>query len=166
MRPRLRHRAGISTYLQTFILIGIALSGSVLVVRAITGLTSASTSMSVSNFSVRSGAKFSYLQFTVVNQGTVSITSLVVLTPGALKSATYCYEAWSASTQATLASTCPSMTPDPTSVSLPLALPPQSSAQVEIVISGGAFVSGRAYAGTVLSDPASQVSFSAVAVPG
>ena len=163
----MRLRPAVSTYLQTFILVGVALAGSALVVRATSNYqaTASGPSVLVQDLSIRQGARAGVVRFLVSNTGPVAVSSFTVLNPGVSALATYCYSAWSASTMVQLVSTCPTLSTNPGSFFVVAPIPPGGGVQVDILLPGTPYVLGRAYSVLVEAVPASQSSQVSVAVP-
>lgn len=170
MNPNLPHKAkGISTYLQTFLLIGVALGGSAIAYKTVYQYSgeAPTQSLAVSNPSIRQGTNFAVERITVTNQGTAALSSFSVLTQGISAALTYCASVWNPQTQTTIINNCPTMTANPTSVQFSASIPAGGSYVVVLTILGAnAFTVGRSYELTLTSSGGSQAAVGVVATPG
>ncbi|MBI3841061.1 MAG: hypothetical protein HY297_03785 [Thaumarchaeota archaeon] len=160
---------GVSTYLQTFVLISVALTGSFAVYRAVASYPSLASGpgVAVTNAMARQGSNFAIERLTVSNVGSIAFTSFTILNVGLSSGLTYCYSLWNPATQSSLGASCPSMASNPGTVQFSLAVPSGSSVVVQLTIAGGnAFALGKSYLVVVSCSPAAQASLKVVAVPG
>lgn len=131
-------RRGVATYLQTMILLAVALGGSV----AVAGVTqryaagSSSQTIQVSGLMVRQGQSFAVESFDVANTGSVSISGLTILNPSMSSSTDYCVSIWDPKGQTLLQTTCPAMAQDPTKIQVALAMQPGKVLDVQIIAAG------------------------------
>jgi len=143
LKPR---RQGVATYLQTFILIAVALGGSLLAYREVSGYASSAggPTIQVWEASLRQGAGLTIERLVVSNSGNSGSPFVTVLNPDLAAGATYCYTAASmAGTQE--AGTCPSMDVNPTSIRVAAGLTPGNSLVVTVFIEGAAVHQGGVY---------------------
>jgi len=160
-------RAGASTYLEVFLLIGVAVAGSAVVLEA--GLRSVASaqgaSVMVTEGSIRQGAYFAVETLLVQNTGDVPFASFEVVTGGVSKAASFCYTLYDPISLSTVLTSCPVMAPNPAAVSVSAAVPPGRGLIVELTVMGQAFPPGSVSTVTVTTSAGSQGSFTAVAVP-
>jgi hypothetical protein len=161
-------RRGVSTYLQTFLLISVALGASFTIYRTVqtySGQISA-PSVSISYPSIKQGAGVALESITISNLGTGPTGDITVMNPEAPASALYCYALWDPTSQSTVSTTCPNLKQDPTSVQLAWSLSPGASGVFELTVKGsGAFAIGQSYPVTVAASSAAQDTVDIVAVP-
>jgi hypothetical protein len=162
----LRHR-GISTYVETYLLIGVVLLGSSLVYVAASRYASTlqGPAISVSDLTIRQGANWAVEKFVVANTGSMTGSRLVVATSGVAPGTTYCYVVSDAISRATLASSCPTMATMPASASISATLRPGSSAVVQFSMAGVAFALGSWVTVVVGTANGAQVSATSQVVP-
>ena len=144
-------RRGVSDYLATFVLIGVAAGGSVLVYGAATSLASSAGGPSVGLFggSVMQGAYFATETIGVSNSGDSPITDFTISTPQGPQGAEYCYVLLDPGSLAREGGSCPSMASGPGSVSIQYSLQPGASLLVEILVAGEGFTLGSTLQVTV-----------------
>ncbi len=164
MAPRL----GVSTYLQTFILISVAIGGSAIVASGVANLPSAAggPALVISGIQLRQGTENAVLSFAASNDGSGTVTSLTVLNPGVPRTAAFCYTLWNPSSLAEIAGICPTLLTNPASVTIPCSIPPGGSVQVDFTFAGTPYSVGKQYTVIVEAVPAAQGSEETVAVPG
>jgi hypothetical protein len=164
LRPR---RQGIATYLQTFILIAVALGGSLVAYREVSAYASSAggPAIQVSGVSLRQGAGVTIERLTISNSGTSVFHFINILNPNLAPGARYCYTVASISGEAQ-GGTCPSMNPNPTSVEIDSNLTSGSTIVITIILEGSGVSQGRAYPLLVMAPGASVVSEQMVASPG
>jgi len=161
-------RSAVATYLQTLILLAVAVGGSVLVYQTVGVLATddGGPGVAVAAASATQGADFAVESITVSNTGNSPVTSMTILNPGLSASNLYCYSVWSQG-GVLLSNSCPSMSTDPRSVALSFALSPGSSVNVQLTLDGGSVFSlGTAYPLTVVTSSGAQASTKVEAVPG
>lgn len=144
----MRRRSGVSTYLQTFVLIAVALGGSLIAYRSLSGYATgvAGPGLLVSNVSVRQGASAAVEVMTVTNTGQSSFSSETILNPTISATLGYCYSAYNPSTRVLITGTCPTMATDPTRLQPGVTIPPGSSVVFELTIAApNAFTVGAEY---------------------
>ncbi|QQG49007.1 MAG: hypothetical protein HY247_01440 [archaeon] len=166
MRPNNR---GVSTYLQTFILLSVALGGSFAAFRAVAYYPTviSGPSLSISNAEIEQGAGVAIERVTVSNTGPGPLTSVYVLNPGASPALGFCYYAWNPATQASIATNCPAGGSNPSLVQLPFGIGSGGSAVIELTLfSGSAFAAGKTYTVIVGGTPASQTFLRITALAG
>jgi len=164
LRPR--HHA-IATYLQTFILVAVALGGSLLAYREVSAFASSAggPAIQVLDSSLRQGAGVTIERLTVSDSGTTGFPFFTVLNPSLVPGESYCYTV--ASIAGSLeGGTCPSMDGNPTTIRVGANLTSGSTAVVTVIIEGGTVLQGRAYSVVVIAPGAAAVSERVVASPG
>lgn len=161
------HRTpGISTYLQTFILIAVVLAGSAAVYRTVSGYagTAGGASLMLSSSSITQGKGAAIETATLTNTGDESLGPIDLINAGLPSSLTYCFSAWSPSSRTVLADTCPTMQADPDSIQTTLSLSTGSSVVIEVTLPGaGVFSVGSAYALVATAGGGAQASAQVVA---
>ncbi|MDE1853620.1 MAG: hypothetical protein KGI38_07725 [Thaumarchaeota archaeon] len=160
-------RMGVSNFLEVFILIGVAVGGSGLVLGAVSGYFGSfyGTSLSLTGATIRQGSFTAVESITVFDSGQVPMQSFVVSTEPAPSSGSYCYSLLDPATRGLVASTCPTMRAGPGSVSVSSPLAPGKGIVVELIVMGGGFTVGSSYAITVTASTGSQEVVSVQAVP-
>jgi hypothetical protein len=160
-------RSAVAGYLEVFILIGVAVAGTAVVFGAAQkySATLEGPSISISEASIRQGTYVALETLAVYNSGEVPASSFYVSTPQAPSSASYCYAVLNPATMIPVASTCPSMSANPTSVEIPCSLPPGGALLVEIAIAGADFAVGSSSAVTVTTSAGAQATVSVQPVP-
>lgn len=164
MEPR--SRSGVSTYLELFLLIGVATGGSALVYATAGSYAAApqGPAISVSAATIRQGSEVAVERITVANTGSVSFSSLTVSTPSLPTSTTYCYSVSTSAAPPT--STCPTMSANPSPITIAAIVTPGGTATVQLTMVGGnVFTEGSAYAVVVTASNSAQVSLRVVALP-
>jgi hypothetical protein len=143
---RLRRRPGVSTYLETFLLVAVALGASSVAAGAALTYAAAGEgpSMTLAGASASQGPDAATEWVAVYNAGTVALGPLAVDTAGVSGSSQFCYTAFDAASLAVEASTCPSMAAGPSSVSVQVRVLPGRGVSIELVFSGQAFTVGEA----------------------
>jgi len=160
-------KRGVSTYLELFLLIGIAVGGSGMVLDASLSLVSPSQGASVDilGASVRQGAYAAFESITVSDVGQKPIISMTVSTQPVSATAIYCYSVVNPTSMAVLKSTCPAMTSGPGSVGVTSGVAPGQSVLLQLVIIGQAFALGSSSTITVTGADGSQGSTIVEVVP-
>lgn len=143
---RASRRAGVSGYLETFILIGLAIGGSGIVLGAATGYSSSlqGASVAIDGARISQGSRIAFEKLTVSNTGQAPITSFAVSTLMAPTSASYCYTLANPVTLGTLSTTCPAMATNPRTLTVAYSIPPGGALTVTLQLTGGAFAVGSA----------------------
>lgn len=162
------HRTGVSAYLEVFLLIGVATAGSGIVFGAAAGFFGSlgSPTLSIAAVSIRQGPYAAVESVTVVGSGQGSLGNLVITTSGVPSSSTFCYSILDPVSRSALSSTCPTLQPNPGTLSVS---PPSGagiSVLVELVIVGNIFTPGSSHLVTVTSSGGAQQSSAAQVVPG
>jgi hypothetical protein len=163
-----RRKKGVSTYLEVFLLISIALGASLAVFGTLQSYSSqvSEPSLSISYPSIRQGSGVALESVTISNTGPTAISGITVLNPEAPASASYCYSLWDPLNQSTISSTCKTLRQNPTSISLPQSLAPGASEVFELTVMGaGEFTIGASYSVTVATSSAAQETVDIVVVP-
>jgi hypothetical protein len=153
-----RGRAGASTYLEVFILIGIAVGGSAAVLGAVLPYASAvqGPGVTIEDVAIRQGTYLALERLTVVNSGQSPMPSFVISTSPASPSAPYCYTLYNPATGDQLGGTCPVMAMGPGSVPVTYSVPFGQALGIVITIMGAAFRVGSQYAVTVTTSAGAQ----------
>jgi len=162
-----RSTRGIATYLQTMILLGVAVGGALLVSQSLGSYTSqGQAGIALTDVELHQGASFAIEAMTVTNTGTSPVQSLTILNPGALSSAGYCYSLWSPPGGSLVSSSCPAMTTNPQVIPLNSPISPGSSVAIQVLMSGGGvFSAGSTFSLTVQSNSGALASLKLEAVP-
>ena len=165
MGPKARN--GVAAYLEAFLLIGVAVGGSGLVLAAGAGLVRSGSgpALSLSGASVRLGRYFAIESVLVYNSGSVPADSFVVSTTGVSEGASYCYSVYDPLRHSAVASTCPTMTPGPSSVELAVGLAPGEGVLVVLTVAGSGWVPGSVARITVTMSSGAQGTIDAGVVP-
>ena len=151
-------RPGVSTYIEAFILIGIAAGGAGVVLEAALGYANAipGPSVAIEDPSIRQGAYAALETLTVVDTGSGTFQWFTLETTGVPASASYCYSLYDPGNASVLSSDCPpsSSGPDPLTVGHPL--PPGSALVLTVTIEGDAFTVGSSSLVTVTASDGAQ----------
>ncbi len=160
-------KAGVSNYLEAFLLIGVATAGSGLVLGAAMGFASSSAgpSVSIGSATIRQGTYVAVERVTVYNTGQAPMVSFTMTTAQAPSTASYCYSLLNPVSSVTISSTCPTLVSNPSSISVPAQIPPGGAVVVEALVSGGSFALGVPCQVTVTSSNGAQASALAQVVP-
>lgn len=160
-------RSAVSNFLEVFILIGVAVGGSGLMLGAVSGYFGSfdGPSLSLTGASIRQGSFAAVESITVFDSGQAPMQSFVVTTEPAPGSGSYCYSLLDPATRGLIASTCPTMRAGPGSVNVSSPVAPGKGVTVELIVMGGGFAVGSSYAITVTGSTGSQEAVSAQAVP-
>lgn len=164
---RARSREAVSNYLSTFLLIGVAVGGTGIVIGATSNYTSAlgGASVSVAGAGIMQGAYMAVERLTVFNSGGVPEGEFTISTPGAPASASYCYTLTDPKTMAKVTSTCPAMSINPSVVAISDPLPPGGAVLVDLTIGGNLFSIGTGEPIMVTSSTGAQQSLSVQVAP-
>ncbi len=164
---RAERRAGVSGYLEVFILIGLALGGSGIVLGAAVRYSSSlqGASVAVSDAGISQGVHFAFERLTVSNTGQTPITSLTVSTPMAPPSASYCYTLTDPSTLRASSTTCPRMATNPGTVAIPCVIPSGGALRVTLQIAGSVFAIGSSTQVIVVTSAGSSATAEAQVLP-
>jgi hypothetical protein len=162
-----RTSKGVSSYLATFVLIGVAIGGSAAVFGTSESYYSAAQSPAVSlaDAEIRQGGGGAVESVTVYNAGSVPFSSFTIITTGISTSASYCYSLLNRVTQTTISSTCPTVSTNPSTVLFAVAVPPGSSVTALLILSGQVFSLGSTYQVAVTTSAGAQQSMGIVALP-
>jgi hypothetical protein len=168
-------RHGVSTYIETFILIGIAVGGSAIVYSALGGYATSAggPSVAVPNIILSQGSGAAVEKLVIANSGTASFSSFTISTTGVSSSLQYCAVLSDATGRPLGFSSPPpacgsgtATNPSYVSINPSSAIPPGQTVILSLVVlSSGEFAVGSSYSVTVSTGPALQV-VSATAVPG
>ena len=156
-----------STYIETFILIGIAVGGSGIVFGAM-GKFSASTQgpgVALSGATIRQGQYLAVLSLTLFNTGQSSITSVTLTTSGVLGPSSYCYSLLNPVTREVISGTCPTMASYSGSLPLTVTIPAGGGVLAELTLVGTPFTVGTSYLVSVITSAGAAESQSVQAVP-
>ncbi|MDG6909872.1 MAG: hypothetical protein JRN08_05845 [Nitrososphaerota archaeon] len=163
-----RNRRGVSTYLEVFVLIGLAVAGSGVVLGA--GLNAASSSdgpaLSLLDATVHQGRYFAVESVAIYNTGDKALGRTVLSTGGVPASSTYCYALYDPLGGTELASTCPAMATDPASVVLGSGPEPGRGVLVVLTVEGSPFAVGSSVRVAVTTDAGAQQSTDVGVSPG
>lgn len=155
-----------STYLEVFLLIGVAVGGSAIVMSAASRFLGpmGGAGVAVEEAAIRQGADAAFETLVVVNTGGSAFSSFVVSTAQSPGGATFCYALSDPSGGAPIASTCPAMQAGPGSFQVDYPLKPGAGVEVELLMAGGAFSVGSEHLVTVTASTGSQESVGALVV--
>lgn len=150
-----------------FILVGVAIGGSGLVLGAASSFLGAGSGPSVSIVaaSIRVGGSTAVESVAVEGSGGAPLGSFVLATSQAPAAATYCYSVEDLRSGALLSTTCPAPSADPGRVSVPAVAGGGGSVLVELVISGGVFAAGSSHQVSVTAADGAQANVDVQAVP-
>jgi hypothetical protein len=156
----------VSTFLEVFILIGVALGGSALVLSASTGYIAGlrGPSISIAAASIRQGSESAVEAVELSNTGTSAARSFVIATSQVSDAATFCYSLLGSANE-TMETTCPSMQQGPASVDITYSLQSGSTVEVELLVLGDQFAIGSTHLVTVTASSGAQQSYDAEVVP-
>lgn len=143
-------------YIEAFILIAIAMAGSILVYAAATGLAASGTggaSVSISYATIRQGTNAAIEKVTIANTGTVTITSFALATVGVISSATCYLSLFNLATGSTTSPAC-SFTGPVSSGTVTVA--PGQSVVATLTVEASLFTVGTLYTVTMSTSPAAQ----------
>lgn len=165
MNPR--RRSAVSTYLEVFVLIALAVGGSGLVLGAALGPASSvgGGSVSVIGATISQGEAFAFEKLAVQNTGNAPFGWFSVSTAGVPPSASYCYSLYDPLLRATPLSTCPGMSVDPRVVTVAAVLAPGKALVFELTIEGAPFPPGSTVRVTVLTSNGAAEGVDVAAVP-
>ena len=164
MRP---NRRGVSTYLEVFLLVGVAIGGSAIVMGSVYRYLwpIGGPTVAVEGATIRQGTDAAVESMLVVNTGDSPISSFVVTTAQPPQGATFCYTLLDPASGSPLSTTCPSMQAGPGSLQVSDTLVPGAGVEVELVLVGGAFSVGSMQLLTVTAWTGTQDSVGAEVVP-
>ena len=165
MRPR--GKRGVSTYLEVFLLIGVAIGGSGLVLGAATRYLGSSSGPSVSIVSaaIRQGPYSAVESVAVAESGAGSLGAFNLTTSQAPESAPYCYSVDDPVSGEVLSSTCPGQAVGPGTIEIPPGSVRGGSVLVEVVVAGWAFAPGSSHLVSVTASDGSEASAEVEVVP-
>jgi hypothetical protein len=163
LKPR---RRAVSNFLEVFILIGVALGGSAIVLGVGLSYTSlANASFSITGLSIRQGSYSTIETLSILDSGETQLGPFTVTTQDAPITSTYCYSTLNPSSRATISSTCPTMTEDPGSLKIAATISPGQGIVLELVILGEGFVLGTSHMVTVTASAGVQQGAEVQVVP-
>ncbi|MDG6986054.1 MAG: hypothetical protein JRM73_04830 [Nitrososphaerota archaeon] len=156
-----------SVYLEVFILIGVAIGGSAVVYGAASRYVGALSgpSVTVAAASIRQGSYSAVESVTVDGSADGQAGTLVISTSGAPTAASYCYSVMDPYTGAVSTSTCPSMSSDPATVSIPVPAQGWTGVLVQLIVTGGGFALGSGHLVTVTASEGAQATAEVQVVP-
>jgi hypothetical protein len=165
MRFKLKHRRGVSVYIEVFILIAVAMVGSGIVYSAVTQYEQASTgpAISVSDATIRQGTGQAVERILLANTGTVTLNSLTLTNLGVSAGATYCLSLLNPSSGAVVSATCPAGS-NPSVITVPGSLGPGQAVLVSVTVYGSVFTVGATYT-LIASSGGAQASLQLMSVP-
>jgi hypothetical protein len=169
-------RLGVSTYIETFILIGIAIGGSAIVYSAMGGYAASAggPSVAVSNVALSQSSDVAVEKVTISNAGTTSFAWFTVRTAGVSSSLSYCAEL-SDSTGKPIGFSSPppacgsgtATNPGSITITPTTAIPPGQAVILTVVVSyPSEFTIGASYSVTVSTSAGALQVVAAAAVPG
>ena len=144
LRPR---SSGVATYLQTFVLIAVALGGSFVAYRAVSVYADSAggAAIRVWDAGISQGPGTALERLTVSDSGQTDLPSFTVLNPGLGRGFSYCY-AVTSSAGSPVVQTCPEMALDPTSILIPTNLTSGSTVVVLVLLQGAdVVIPGKVY---------------------
>jgi hypothetical protein len=161
-----RHR-GVSGYVEVFILIGVAIGGSGIVLDAAMRYSSSAQgpSLLISDGTITQSPYIAVEKLVVSNVGQTALGALVISTQPISQTASYCYSLLDPETMKVLQSTCPEMTRGPGSLTIASGISSGESLLVELVVTGQAFSPGSNCMVTVSSSDGIQESMPVEVVP-
>ncbi len=164
---RAEPKPGVSGYLEAFILIGVALGGSGIVLGAATRMSSSmqGASVTVSDARIVQGTHFAFEKLTFSNTGQAPVTSFTVSTLAAPASASYCYTLTDPATLQVISTTCPVMTANPRTVAISRTVPPGGALLVTLQLVGSVFSIGSSSQVIVLASAGSSAAVEAPVLP-
>jgi len=165
MRSRLRRRAGVSAFIEAFILISVVIVGSGIVYSAVTQYEQASAgpAISATDATIRQGANQAVERVLLTNTGTVTLNSLTLTNVGVSTGATYCLSLLNPLTRTTISSSCPAGS-NPSVITVPTSLGPGQAVIVSVTVYGSVFALGGAYT-VIASSGGAQVSLQLTSTP-
>jgi len=160
-------RAAAATYLEVFLLIGLAIGGSGLVLGAMVNATASAQgpAISVTGATIRQGTFLAIESLTIYNTGSVPLQSFVLSTGGVPATASFCYTLFDPMAHSILSTTCPSMGTNPASVVLATTVSPGKGVLAELTVMGQQFSLGAISKVTVTSSGGAQQSLDVGVVP-
>ena len=160
-------RRGVSGYVEAFILIGVAMAGSGMVLDAAMKYASSAQgpSLAVSDAEITQGSHLAVESLALFNDGSTPSGSITVSTVPVASAETYCYSILDPTTRSVLGSTCPSMAPNFGEVVINPGLAPGGSELLQLVVVGKAFAVGSTCTVTVTSSAGAQQTLAVEVVP-
>ncbi len=166
----MRHsaRTAVAGYIQVFVLIGVAIGGSALLLDATFAYSGSLPGGSIYMVyaSLRQGGSAAVETVAVMNGGQAPVGSFIITTSQAPASAAFCSIIYSGSTQSVVSDSCPTLQSNPGSVRVTSTLNPGACLTVELVITGSAFSVGSTHMVTVSAPNGAQQSQQVQVVPG
>ncbi len=165
LEPSTKRRA-VSTYLETFILVAVAIAGSSIAYAATSNYTSAAQgpTVTVSGCIIKQGSNIAVERMVISNTGTVAFTSFTILTPGIASNQFYVTLVNAANgtpiTVSTASGTAPTSITETTSI-----LPGQSVLVSVTIIGSNEFTLGTRYSVIVSTSPAAEQELLVFAIP-
>ncbi len=159
-------RAGVSAYIEAFVLIGVAVGGAGLVFGAASSYGSSiqGTSVSLGAVSVRQGSYAAVERVTVYDSGDSPISAFTLSNQGVSNTALYCYTLTLPPSVVAAATNCPPTNAGPSTVHIPFTVKPGQSLLVDVTFTGRAFAVGSTASITVTTSDGAQASVSALVV--
>jgi len=168
-RPNLRadSRKGVSTFVETFILLGIAIGGAGIAVSAAERYASTlqGPSVSISNLSIRQGAYAAIEEVEVTNTGDTTVDSFVLSTTGINGTADFCYSVSGANERVSQAPSCPAGNPGPASITVQFALDPGQGVLDAVTVEGAPFKLGATESLTIVTSTGAEQTAEVVVGP-
>jgi hypothetical protein len=137
-------REGVSGYVEAFLLIGVAIGGSGIVLDAAMRYASSAqgSSLAVSGATITQGPYLAVERLMVSNVGHTSVGALTVSTQPVVNTAVYCYSLLNPATLKLLLSTCPEMEGNPGLLVIASGLSSGESLLIELVVTGQTYAPG------------------------
>jgi hypothetical protein len=159
-------RRAVSTYVETFILLAVAIAGSSMVYAATSNYTTAAQgpAVAVSDCIIKQGSNVAIERMVLANTGTITFSSFTILTSG-IPSNQFYITLTNAANGAPIAASPPSGT-TPASITEAVSIPPGQSVLVSItIVSPNEFTLGTRYSIIVNTSPAAQQQVLVLPVP-
>jgi hypothetical protein len=160
-------KRGVSTFIETFILIGVAAGGSGAVMGAALHYFGSlgGVPISIVGASIRQGTFSAVESVTLVYSGENSIPSLILSTSQAPSSASYCVSLFDSANDTLLKDSCPTVQTNPGTVDVTAPLVSGDEVTVQLVITGGGFTLGSSHTVTITAEDGSQQSEQVIVTP-
>ncbi len=160
-------RAAVSTYVEAFILIGVAVGGASLVFSAASPYASSAQGQSISLgvSTIRQGVYLAVERVALYNLGNAPISSFTILNEGVSGSAAECFALSVPPSSAVVATNCPPSGPGSNPLSVGYQIPSSGALLVELTLTGKAVTIGSTVGIVVTASTGAQVS-AAILVTG
>jgi hypothetical protein len=160
-------RVAVSTYLEVFLLIGLVIGGSAVVLAA--GLPTMGSArgpaVSLADATIRQGEHVATVSVLVYNTGSTPFGSFVLSTEGVSAASSYCYALYEPQEGSSVFTTCPRLALDPTSVTVSTYLNPGKGVLMQLTVLGAPFSPGTISSVTVTTSSGAQQSVDVEVVP-